>query len=71
MTVALVDVTIHSREMGEMSVVLALINVMKVKEIVTVIQTAMVTLGVVKTIVTLVLDFLKTMTVAITQLLLV
>ena len=65
MTVALVVVTIHSREMGEMSVVLALINAAKVKEIVTVIQTAKVILGVVITIVTLALDFLKTMTVAI------
>ena len=51
----------------EPTVVLALINAKMVKEIVTVIQTALVILGVVITIVTLALDFLKTMTVAITN----
>ena len=48
MTVALVDVTIHSREMGEIPVVPALINAVKVKETVTVMKTAKGILGVVK-----------------------
>ena len=48
MTVALVVVTIHSMEMGEIPVVPALINVEKVKENVTVMETAKGILGEVK-----------------------
>ena len=57
-----------SMEMAELPVVPALINAKRVKEIVTVMQTAKVTLAVVWTIATLPLDFLVSMTVAITKL---
>ena len=56
-----------SMEMEEAPVVQAQINVKRVKEIVTVMQTAKVTLSVVWTIATLALDFLQSMTVAIMQ----
>ena len=62
-----VDVTMDSMEMVVLPVVQALINVKRVKEIVTVMQTAKVTLAVVWTIATLALDFLQPMTVAIMQ----
>ena len=54
-----------SMEMEEAPVVQAPINVKRVKEIVTVMQIAKVTLAVVWTIATLALDFLEPMTVAI------
>ena len=62
-----VDVTMDSMEMVELPVVPAQIDVVKVKEIVTVMQIAEIILDVGWTIATLALDFLQPMTVVIMQ----